>query len=164
MGKMNFESLGLHPEFPRKVWVVVEQPRNEIYRCIYDNINKTFSRSSYKSLVHERGFSGVYGWIGGSGIPPAPHHDILLFTSQFPSCGDILLGHICGVFLRKDNDHKFIAVDNEIQRCMKSPDLAFLDNTCRAELISLYPKVDEGEGWFGLETAISHLLRQPTHD
>ena len=26
---MDFSSVTLHPEFPQKVWVIVEQPRNE---------------------------------------------------------------------------------------------------------------------------------------
>jgi hypothetical protein len=161
---MDFNSIALHPEFPQKVWVIVEQPRNEIYRYYYDPVNKTFSRSSYKSLTYERGFSGVYGWIGGSGVPPAPHHDALLFTRQFPSFGNILVGYICGVFLRQDNDHKFIAIDDEIRRNMTKADLPFLDKVFYDELLRLYPRVDEGEGWFGAEVAFSYLLKQPSHD
>jgi hypothetical protein len=154
----------LHPEFPHKVLVVVEQPRNEMYRCIYDPASGTFSRSTIKSLVYIRGFSGVYGWVGGTGVPPGPHHDILLFTRQFPVCGDSLTGHICGIFLRQDNDHKFVAVDEEIRRHMAGADLSFLDNTHYNELLQLYPRVDEGEGWHGAEVAITQLLKKPLHE
>jgi len=159
---MEINSIVLHPEFPQKTWVVVEQPKNESYRMSYDPINGTFSRRSYMSLSHERGFiSGVYGWIGGSGIPPASHHDVLLLTRQSPSCGDILLGHICGVFLRQDDDHKFVAVDDEIRQSMKTADLASLDEAYYHELLRLYPRIGEGEGWFGAEVAYSYLLRKP---
>ena len=161
---MNLDSIRLHPEFPKKVWVIVEQPRNEIHRFNYDPVSNTFSRSSIKSLVYVRGFSGVYGWVGGSGLPPAPHHDILLFTKQYPSCGDIVLGHVCGVFLRQDNDNKFLAVDDEIRKSMSAPDLTFLEKTYYDELLRLYPKVGEGEGWHGTEVAISYLLKKPLHD
>ena len=58
---MNYDTLGFHPEFPRKTWVVVEQPRNEVFRFVFNPSDGTFSRSFVKSLVYERGFSGVYG-------------------------------------------------------------------------------------------------------
>lgn len=161
MANYNFD---LHPEFPHKVWVVVEQPRNEMYRFIYDPASETFSRSTIKSLIYVRGFSGVYGWIGGTGIPPGLHHDILLFTRQYPACGDFLTGHICGVFLRQDNDHKFVAVDEEIRQRMTGADLSFLEKAHYNELLQLYPRVDEGEGWYGVKVAISQLLKKPLHE
>lgn len=161
---MDFSSVTLHPEFPQKVWVIIEQPRNEPDRFSYDQISKTFYRTSYKSLVHARGFSGVYGWIGGSGIPPAEHHDVLLFTNQSLSFGDILVGHICGIFIRKDNDHKFVAVDDEIRNSMATADLSSLKIDLYDELLRLYPRIDEGEGWHNAEIAFSHLLKKPLHD
>ena len=161
---MDFGSISLHPEFPQKVWVIIEQPRDEVYRYYYDPMSNTFARSSFKSLVYERGFSGVYGWIGGSGIPPAPHHDVLLFTRQSPSFGHVLVGFICGVFLRQDTDHKFIAVDDEIRQNMKTADLTYLDKALYDELLRLYPRIDEGEGWFGADVAYSSLHKKPSHD
>lgn len=161
---MNYDTLGFHPEFPRKTWVVVEQPRNEVFHFVFNPSDGTFSRSSVRSLVYERGFSGVYGWVGGSGIPPALHHDILLFTRFFPSCGDILTGYVCGVFLRQNFDHKFVAVDDEIRQDMTSADLAFLDTAHYNELQKLYPRVDKGEGWYGAEVAYSHLPGKPLHE
>ena len=162
---MDINSIILHPEFPKKVWVIVEQPRNEPYRMNYDPVKGTFTRLPNKSLFYERGFaSGVYGWIGGSGIPPGPHHDVILLTEQSPSCGDVLLGHICGVFLRQDNDHKFAAVDNEIRQGMKTADLASLDEVYTRELLQLFPKIGKGEGWFGAEVAFSYLGNKPLSD
>jgi len=161
---MDLNSIALHHEFPQKVWVIVEQPKNEPHRFTYDPVNQTFSRSSHKSLIYDRGFSGVYGWIGGSGVPPEPHHDVLLFTTHFPAVGEVLLGYICGVFLRQDNDHKFVAVDNEIRSTMSTPDLSSLDKAFYEELLRLYPRIDEGEGWYGAETAFSKLLQGSSHD
>ena len=161
---MDLNALELHPEFPRKVWVVVEQPRNEPQRLSYDPASQTFSRSSHKSLTYDRGFSGVYGWVGGTGTPPAPHHDVLLFTKQFPVPGEILLGYICGVFLRQDRDHKFVAVDDDIRRSITTADLSALENALYDELLRLYPRIDEGEGWFGADVAFVHLLEKPSHD
>ena len=161
---MDFSSVSLHPEFPQKVWVIVEQPRNEPDRFSYDPIKKSFYRTSYKSLLYARGFSGVYGWIGGSGIPPNLHHDVMLFTNCTPSFGDILVGHICGVFIRQDNDHKFVAVDDEIKNSMATSDLSSLRKDLYDELLRLYPRIDEGEGWNNYEVAFSYLLKKPLHD
>ena len=126
---MAINSIALHIEFPQKVWVIVKQPKNESHRFTYDPASQTFSRSSSKSLIYDRGFSGVYSWIGGTGVPPAPHHDVLLFTTKFPASGQILLGHICGVFLRQENDHKFVAVDDEIRDDMTAANLSSLNKT-----------------------------------
>ena len=161
---MDFNSIPLHPEFPQKVWVIVEQPRNEPHRFLYDPDSQTFSRSSHKSLIYDRGFSGVYGWIGGTDVPPAPHHDVLLLTKLFPAAGEIVVGHICGVFLRQDHDHKFVAVDDEIRRSMTTADVLSLDRALYEELLRLYPRIETGEGWFGAEVAFSHLLNKPLHD
>jgi hypothetical protein len=161
---VDIDSIGLHPEYPEKVWVIVEQPHNELYRFSYDPVSKTFSRTSRKSLSYERGFQGAYGWIGGSGIPPEPHHDVILVTRQSPSVGDIPLGYICGVFLRHDDDNKFVAVDDKIRSSMAKIDIAFLDKIFFQELLRLYPRVGEGEGWFGAEIAYKYLRKKPSHD
>lgn len=161
---MDFRSVTLHPEYPQKVWVIVEQPRDEPDRFAYDPVSQSFYRTPYKSLLFARGFSGVYGWIGGSGIPPDLHYDVMLFTVQFPAFGDILEGYICGVFIRKDRDNKFAAVDGEIRKKMASADLSCLSRNLYEELLRLYPRMDEGEGWFGAETAFSFLLKKPEHD
>lgn len=161
---IDFSSVTLHPEFPKKVWVIVEQPRNEPDRFSYDPTHKSFHRTSYKSLIYTRGFSGVYGWVGGSGIPPNPHHDVLLFTNLTPSVGNILAGHICGVFIRQDHDNKFVAMDDEIRNSMTTADLSSLRDDLYNELLRLYPRIDEGEGWNNAEVAFSNLLKQPLHD
>ncbi len=110
---MNLATVGLHPDFPEKVWVVVEQPKGEPHRLRYDRASGSFERTPHKSLTFERGFSGAYGWVGGLGTPPAPHLDVLLLTHQDRKVGDVLLGFVCGVFYRGDGDHKLVAPDAE---------------------------------------------------
>jgi hypothetical protein len=87
-----------------------------------------------------------------------------LFTNQSPTFGDILAGHVCGVFTRQNDDHKFIAVDNEIRNIMVAADLPSLRKDLYDELLRLYPRVDEGDGWHNAEIAFSQLLKQPLHD
>ena len=163
---MDIHSITLHPEFPRVVWVVVEQPRGEPYRISYDPDSRTFIRSAITlSLSHKRGFdSGVYGWVGGSGLPPEPHHDVFLLTRQAPACGDVIPGYVCGVFLRRDNDHKFVAVDEELRRGMATADLMALDEVRYRDLLRQYPRIDAGEGWYGADVAASYLLQKPLRD
>ena len=162
---MNFKTIGLHPGFPEMVWVVIEQPRNEPYRILYDPASDTFKRAAYKSLIYERGFSGAYGWLGGLGAPPEAHFDILLITRQALQPGDILPGYICGVFFRGDGDHKFVALDTELRSTVARADLDALDRTTHAELMRLYPRIGENEGWRGAEEACSFLKQnKPAHD
>lgn len=162
---MQINSIKLHPEFPRKVWVVVEQPRDEPIRLAYDPATQRFDPTAYKSLTHHRGFRGVYGWIGGSGTPPQPHFDVLLLTDQKPQPGEILEGYICGVFLRRDDDFKFVALDVDLGHTVSLPDLSALDDETYKNLMDLYPEIGEGEGWFGAETALDYLKNnKASHD
>ena len=154
---MQIESIKLHPEFPEKVWVIVEQPRGEPIRLAYDPESHAFKPTEYKSLIYHRGFQGCYGWIGGSGIPPQPHFDVLFLTNCETSPGDVLEGYICGVFVRRDGDHKFVALDVDLRHTVSSPDLSAVDKAVYENLISVYPEVGEGEGWFGAEFAQEYL-------
>lgn len=160
----HFKDLEQHPEFPEKVWVVIEQPSREPYRFYYDPVSDTFIRKTIKSLIFERGFSGAYGWIGGMGTPPAPHFDVLLITGKDPQPGDVLEGYICGVFFRADNDHKFVALDADLRYRVYKPDLDSMDPETHAQLMRLYPQIGENEGWFGAEVARDYLKKnQPAH-
>ena len=124
---MNLTTVGLHPDFPEKVWIVVEQPKNEPHRLRYDRASG-FKRTPHKSLLFARGFSGVYGWVGGLGTPPEPHLDVLLLTHQNHKAGDVLLGFVCGVFYRGDGDHKLVALEAERRAAVARADFFALDN------------------------------------
>ena len=157
-------ALSWHPEHPQKAWVVVEQSRDEAYRLVYEPESGVFSKTTYKSLLHVRGFTGVYGWIGGSGIPPKAHYDVLLLTEQTLVPGDIVAGKVSGMFLRRDGDHKFVAMDEEYSRKTGKAAIQELGREEYEELLRLYPEVKEGEGWFGAEVARNYLANnQPVH-
>jgi inorganic pyrophosphatase len=162
---MEIKTLPLHPNFPEQVWVVVEQPRGEPYRLQFNPHDETFTRTDHLSLTYKRGFSGAYGWIGGTGLPPEPHFDVLLCTRQSPRPGEVLHGFICGMFKRHDGDHKFVAVDDEICARLPSLDLTALEKRVFEELLCLYPQIGPDEGWYCAESAISYLKNnRPTHD
>ncbi len=159
---MRIKDLRRHPHFPEKVWVVVEQPADEEYRLEYDAKGDEFVRTANKALVWARGFSGSYGWIGGPGSPPGTHLDVYLVTRKSTCPGDILEGYICGIFFRRDGDHKLLALDSDLIGTIERPDLSCLDPATRAELDALYPLVRGGEGWCGAQEAWSYLRHNAT--
>ncbi len=159
---MKIGTLELHPGFPEKVWVVVEQPCTEVYRLAYDAAKNEFVRTEYKSLLYERGFRGAYGWIGGLGLPPGKHYDVFLLTKQKHQAGDILLGYICGIFFRHDGDHKLVALDEEWRSQIAQVDIAYGGEETRQELMNVYPHIGENEGWFGAQTALSYIEQLKT--
>ena len=59
--------------------------------------------------------------------------------------GDELEIKVIGVFKRADFDHKYIVV--EVDRTID--DFSELSEEEKEELSRLYPRVGEGEGWFG---------------
>lgn len=79
----DINGLTLHPEHPNKAWVVIEQPKGERLRFAYDPVARQFHTTDFQSLIWVRKFSGAYGWIGGSGLPPDPHFDVLLSPTQY---------------------------------------------------------------------------------
>jgi len=156
---------GLHPDYPAQCWVVIEQPRGEPYRMRWDPASGQFVRTAYRSLSHFRGFTGVYGWIAGTGVPPDPHHDVMVLTDASPQPGDVVEATVCGMFRRGDGDHKFVAVTAEVLARMASADLHDLPAAGLAEVLGCYPEVGPGEGWDGARDARLHLATQPpTHD
>jgi inorganic pyrophosphatase len=154
----NLQSVGLHPEFPSKVWVVVEQPRGEQYRLEYDPGEGTFRRTETMSLLYARDFGGAYGWIGGLGTPPGRHCDVILITRKDPAPGEVIPALVCGIFIRRDNDHKVVAIDQALHPSAEA-DLFSLDEAMRREVLKLYPEVGENEGWFGRQEACAYLQR-----
>jgi inorganic pyrophosphatase len=156
---LDFRTLRLHPGFPDQVWVVVEQPAHEPFRLAYDPAQGTFVRTAVRSLTHARGFSGAYGWIGGLGMPPGPHFDVLLVTPTPWEAGAVVSAFLFGVFYRRDGDHKLIALDAALRPPVLAPDLAALRPADQAQLYHLYPDVGPGEGWYGGDEARTYLRR-----
>ena len=129
--------------------MIIEQTYKYPMRMEYDSEAGTFHARQYKSLQYERGFTKPYGWIKESGTPPQPHWDCILMTDRDVELGDELEVKVIGVFKRADFDHKYIVV--EIIREIE--DFSELSEAEKEELCRLYPRVGEGEGWFGKDEA-----------
>jgi inorganic pyrophosphatase len=112
---------------------------------IYHPETKTFSESEKESLAYARGFNYPYGWVKESGTPPAPHCDCMLMSAKEYNLGDEVEIKLIGMFKRNDGDHKYIVVEasREIN------DYTELTEEEKEALHKLYPRVREGEGWFG---------------
>lgn len=140
--------------------MIVEQTRDYPMRMEYDPESGTFRERPYRSLAFERGFTKPYGWIRESGTPPQPHWDCILLSDRAFSLGDEVEIRIIGLFRRSDGDHKFIAVEPD--RAVS--DLPEITDAEREELRRLYPRIREGEGWFGREQAewcMEHEEKKP---
>ena len=129
--------------------MIVEQTYKYPMRMEYNQETGKFTKREHKSLAYERNFTKPYGWIKESGTPPLPHWDCILMTEKEYELGDEVEIKIIGVFQRSDFDHKYVVVEanREIE------DIAELMETEVEELHRLYPRVREGEGWFGKEVA-----------
>lgn len=147
---MDFTAVTLHAEFPRLMWVVVEQPPGEERRLAFDPLRGVFVPTGQRSLAHVRGFTGAYGWIGGLGTPPGRHADALLLTRRRCAPGDVVPATVAGLFRRTDGDHKVLGVDVALPI---SPAAAFATEEVRC----LYPDVEPGEGWEDETAARAYL-------
>ena len=129
--------------------MIIEQTYKYPMRMVYNHETGEFVESEYRSLQYERNFMKPYGWIKESGTPPLPHWDCILMTDKEHELGEEIAIKVIGVFKRNDYDHKYVVVE----ATRKIDDISELEITEREELNKLYPRIREGEGWFGKEMA-----------
>ena len=130
--------------------MIVEQTKGYPKRMVYHPETNTFSESDKDSLAYARGFDYPYGWVKESGTPPAPHCDCMLMSAKEYNLGDEVEIKLIGMFKRKDGDHKYIAVEESCE----INDYTELTEEEKEALHKLYPRVREGEGWFGRAEAM----------
>ena len=130
--------------------MVIEQTSKYPMRMQYDPDTGRFLESDHRSLAAVRGFTKPYGWIKESGTPPEPHWDCILMSDNCFDLGEVVEVRVIGLFKRNDFDHKYVVVE-----CGRDAyDLQDLSQSELDELHRLYPKIRDGEGWFGKETAL----------
>ncbi len=129
--------------------MIIEQTYKYPMRMKYHPETGEFTEREHKSLQYERNFTKPYGWIKESGTPPFPHWDCILMSNKEYELGDEVEIKVIGVFQRADFDHKYVVA--EVAR--EIDDITELTEAERNELNKLYPRVGEGEGWFGKEVA-----------
>ncbi len=129
--------------------MIVEQTYKYPMRMIYNPETGEFVESEYKALQYVRNFTKPYGWIKESGTPPFPHWDCILMSDRELDLGDEIEIKVIGVFKRADFDHKYIVVEST----RAIDDISELMETEREELSRLYPRVSDGEGWYGKDVA-----------
>jgi inorganic pyrophosphatase len=129
--------------------MVIEQTIEFRKRIKYIPEENKFYETEYDSLFYIRKFKYPYGWIKESGTPPEKHLDIILLSEESYKLGEVINVKIIGCFLRKDNDNKFIGIKPE----RSETDFIELHENEKEELFKLYPRIDKGEGWFGINIA-----------
>ena len=130
-------------------YIIVEQTRDYTRRIAYDPKTNTFNELEHDCLFLHRGFTHPYGWLKGSGTPPDEHLDVFLLSQESYALGDEVPVKIVGVFKRNDGDHKLISISPE----RAENDFSQLPESEKNDLHNLYPRVGEGEGWFGVDIA-----------
>lgn len=125
--------------------IIIEQTIEYQNRMEFDSKNNTFNESNFKSLFYVRGCPYPYGWIKESGTPPGRHLDIILVSSKEYSLGDEVAVKVIGCFVRNDGDNKLIGILTE----RLETDINELTEMEKDYLYRLYPKVEDGEGWYG---------------
>lgn len=126
--------------------IVIEQTCEYKNRMEFSQTNNSFYETEYTSLAYTRKFPYPYGWIKESGTPPGPHLDVILISSDNYKLGDEIAVKIIGCFVRNDGDNKLIALP--LKRLEE--DFLELSTVEKNALSRLYPRVDEGEGWYGV--------------
>ena len=129
--------------------MVIEQTYKYPMRMEYNHETGKFIESEYKSLQYVRNFTKPYGWIKESGTPPFPHWDCILMTNTEYDLGDEVEIKVIGLFKRADLDHKYVVVESN----RDVNDITELMDAEIDELNKLFPRISEGEGWFGKEEA-----------
>ena len=130
--------------------MIVEQTYKYPMRMQYHPETNTFTEGEHQSLQYVRNFTKPYGWIKESGTPPKPHWDCILMSDRDAELGDEIEIKVIGVFKRSDFDHKYVVA--EVSR--EITDISQLSEAETEELHRLYPRIREGEGWFGREEAM----------
>lgn len=127
----------------------IEQTIAYAKRLRYCPATDSFLEKDVPSLAYEKRFPYPTGWLTESGTPPCAHLDVIVLTDRGCVPGDRIPVRVIGVFLRRDGDHKLVAVPAE------SPvsDLAALPADIRAALDAYYAAAYTGEGWFGADIA-----------
>ena len=129
--------------------IIIEQTREYENRMEYDEINRSFYASEYRSLMNARGVTFPYGWIDESGNPPNSHLDVFLVSKEDYKLGEKIEIKIIGCFMRADGDNKLVGVLPQ----RAENDLFELPTEEIAELKKLYPVINKNEGWLGKEVA-----------
>ncbi len=143
-----------------KYTMVVEQTADYKNRVVYSPETNTFTESNWGSLYLSRGCTFPYGWIKESGTPPNHHLDVFLVTDKHYNLGDEIKIKLIGVFKRNDDDDKYVAVRYE----QNTDDFEQLSEKDKNMLKNVYPRIDDGEGWFGAEYANSLYNNPPKRE
>ena len=79
-----------------------------------------FVRTALGSLTHARGF-GAYGCDRRDGDAARPAFRCMLVTPTAWEAGAVVAAHLCGVFYRRDGDHKLVALDDVLHQAVPDP-------------------------------------------
>ena len=160
-----FEALPLQPDrlasADFQVYAVVEQAYGTRERTTWDRTSHTFVRTG---LVMEQPMPVPYGWIPQTRNPnDGDALDVLIVTDKhlhMPQ-GTYLLVRPVGVLLRRDQDHKILAVDLEDARFGLIHDYTELSSSLLAQIEDWFRRFFMLDGWG--DAAAARLMIEQAH-
>jgi len=147
----------IHPFHPHRAWVVVQQPKTEPYRVVFDGFTGRFVTTRDLSSLHARGFDGVFGWVGGLGETPGSGLGAFVLTAADPAPGEVLEVSVHGLRLDDDGGSALLAIDVRATPSHGAVDLHDLPAPVRY-LLDTLPAEHEGRTrWLDGPAARDHL-------
>lgn len=123
----------------------IEQTYAYPRRMKYIAESNSFVEKDSASIFYVRNVPQPYGWIMETGTPPCRHLDVIIMTDKEYRLGDEERVKIIGVFRRNDGDHKLVGVPEN----SSTENFSELSEKEKEDLHRLYPREENGEGWFG---------------
>lgn len=120
-----------HPGLPGLMWVVVQQPKAEPYRVAFDPQARAFHLTGEACHLHDHGFGGVYGWVGGLGEPPGEHLGAYVLTCADPRPGEVLEVSVHGMLRPAGGAPALLGIDAQHTPAHGAVDLGELPRSTR---------------------------------
>ena len=147
----------LHPDSPARAWVVVRQPKVEPDRMDFDPATRCFAPTGEPSLLHQRGFDGVAGWLVGLGEPPGEHLRALVLTTADPGPGVRLEVGVHGLVGDEKGRPAILGIDLRHIPCHGAVDLEALPRPLSWMLEALSQTAAPALDWRGGPAARAYL-------
>lgn len=160
-----FEKLPLRP--PQAVtgdylaYAIVEQERDSLERTVWDEARREFVKTG---LIMDEPLPAPYGWLPqtrSSGDSDAL--DVLILTEANPAQGEFLVVRPVGVLLRRDLDHKVLAVAIEDARFGPVQNYTELPQPLLTAIEDWFRPYFELDGWLDAAGARQMIERDHAH-
>jgi inorganic pyrophosphatase len=160
-----FEELPLRPLHAGTddylAYAIVEQARDSLERTVWDEARREFVKTG---LIMAEPLPAPYGWLPQTrSLGDNDALDVLILTEANPAQGEFLVVRPVGVLLRRDLDHKVLAVAIEDARFGPVRDYAELPPPLLTAIEDWFRPYFELDGWLNATGARQMIERDHLH-